>query len=220
MLYDLAFLLMDLRPARPRRSRQRGVQRVAGPMPETDGLRVLPLFLALRAATRSYALAGGAHAPDPRQAAQLAGAGATPCSGQPSTSCGHRHPMLVLLGGDDCRRPAELAAAGGRVPPAPGARILRLAHAEDASWREAGDVLAAGCSVVHRRLFRGCHCRQAPRIGHRASVCVPARPVFSGHGPGAALADASIAAEELTQLASCRACLRGGQAVLVRWRID
>ncbi|HKM62868.1 MAG TPA: hypothetical protein VJY39_10295, partial [Acidisphaera sp.] len=40
--------------------------------PETAGLRALPLFLALRAATRSYALAGAARRrSEPREAARL-----------------------------------------------------------------------------------------------------------------------------------------------------
>jgi uncharacterized protein len=40
--------------------------------PDTEGLRARPLFLALRAATRSYALAGSAHRQtNPEQAARL-----------------------------------------------------------------------------------------------------------------------------------------------------
>ncbi len=60
VLYDLAFLLMDLQL----RGRADLAECVLGSylqiMPETDGLPALPLFLALRAATRSYALAGAA----------------------------------------------------------------------------------------------------------------------------------------------------------------
>jgi aminoglycoside phosphotransferase family enzyme len=72
VLYDLAFLLMDLRL----RGRDDLGQVVLGAylelMPETGGLPALPLFLALRAATRSYALAGSARRrTDPREAARL-----------------------------------------------------------------------------------------------------------------------------------------------------
>jgi uncharacterized protein len=72
VLYDLAFLLLDLR--------LRGLGDLGDSvlaaylelMPETDGLRALPLFLALRAATRSYALAGNARRrTDPAEAIRL-----------------------------------------------------------------------------------------------------------------------------------------------------
>ena len=72
VLYDLAFLLMDLQ------LRGRGdlgnvvFNAYLDLAPETDGLRALPLFLALRAATRSYALAGSAgRRTDPQEAARL-----------------------------------------------------------------------------------------------------------------------------------------------------
>jgi uncharacterized protein len=72
VLYDLAFLLMDLH--------LRDLPDLAGAafnayldrMPEIDGLRALPLFLSLRAATRSYALAGRAtRQTDANEAARL-----------------------------------------------------------------------------------------------------------------------------------------------------
>jgi uncharacterized protein len=72
VLYDLAFLLMDLR-LRGRDDLSRVVlDAYLTLMPEGDGLPALPLFLALRAATRSYALAGGARRQsDPGNAARL-----------------------------------------------------------------------------------------------------------------------------------------------------
>jgi aminoglycoside phosphotransferase family enzyme len=72
VLYDLAFLLMDLR-LRGRDDLCKVVlDAYLGLMPETDGLRALPLFLALRAATRSYALAGSAQRrTDVQEAARL-----------------------------------------------------------------------------------------------------------------------------------------------------
>jgi len=72
VLYDLAFLLMDLRLC----GRDDLGKAVLGAylehMPETDGLLALPLFLALRTATRSYALAGSARRrTDPEETARL-----------------------------------------------------------------------------------------------------------------------------------------------------
>ena len=72
VLYDLAFLLMDLR-LRGRDDLAKFVLTAyLEMMPETDGLQALPLFLGLRAATRSYALAGSAsRRSDPEEAARL-----------------------------------------------------------------------------------------------------------------------------------------------------
>ncbi|OYV41699.1 MAG: hypothetical protein B7Z80_00790 [Rhodospirillales bacterium 20-64-7] len=154
VLYDLAFLLMDLHV------RGRGdlgnvvfntyLDRTA----ETDGLRALPLFLSLRAATRSYALAGGARrSPDKRKATGL-------------VDLARRHiaaasgflvpppPTLIMLGGADTVRRTDTAKMlAGQVAPVPGARILHLDRVGNATWREAFAVLAAGCSVLIEGMF-------------------------------------------------------------------
>ncbi len=72
VLHDLAFLLMDLE-VRGRADLSRAVlDAYLTLMPEADGLAALPLFLALRAATRSFALAGAARRQDDsRDAARL-----------------------------------------------------------------------------------------------------------------------------------------------------
>lgn len=72
VLYDLAFLLMDLRLHNRPDLADVVLESYLQIMPDTDGLRALPLFLALRAATRSYALAGGARRrTDPEEVARL-----------------------------------------------------------------------------------------------------------------------------------------------------
>lgn len=72
VLYDLAFLLMDLRLRGRDDLGDIVLEAYLKLMPETDGLDALPLFLALRAATRSYALAGSARRQsDPLNAARL-----------------------------------------------------------------------------------------------------------------------------------------------------
>jgi uncharacterized protein len=150
VLYDLAFLLMDLE------LRGRGdlgnatFNAYLDLCPETDGLATLPLFLALRAAMRSYALAGGAarHRDEPARAAHL-------------LLQARRHlaasidflapapPLLIVVGGPQERGRAGLASAlCGLVAPAPGARLLRLAPSSAAAWRDGDRVLAAGCSVL------------------------------------------------------------------------
>jgi uncharacterized protein len=148
VLYDLAFLLMDLH-LRDRDDLANAVfNAYLDAAPETDGLRALPLFLALRAATRSYALAGSAgRRANPREAARLLalarrniGAGIELLSPMP--------PRLVALGGDARFRSEMSAVLAGVIPPAPGARLLRLGASDATGWREAEGVLLAGHSVL------------------------------------------------------------------------
>jgi aminoglycoside phosphotransferase family enzyme len=153
-LYDLAFLLMDLQ-LRGRGDLANAVfNAYLDIVPETDGLRALPLFLALRAATRSYALAGSAgRRTDPAQAARVLAlarrhidAGIDFLAPEP--------PRLVALGGDIDSRPPDLAASlACLILPAPGARLLHLTATDEAGWREASGALAAGCSVVAEAAF-------------------------------------------------------------------
>jgi len=149
VLYDLAFLLMDLR-LRGRGDLGNAVfNAYLALQPETEGLLALPLFLALRAATRSYALAGSARRrANPRQAARLlalarrhidAGIG----------FLAPRQPQAIALGGDGGRGRGELAGLLAAItPPDPGARLLHLGADGETVWREACGVLAAGCSVL------------------------------------------------------------------------
>ncbi len=143
VLYDLAFLLMDLL-LRDRADLANIVfNTYLDIVPETNGLRALPLFLSLRAATRGYALAGSASRRKPRQAARL-------------LALAHRHidagiafvtshqPMLIALGGDVDRVTMNLAAPlAALAEPAPGARILPMAN-----MSAAAPILRAGCSVM------------------------------------------------------------------------
>ena len=74
VLYDLAFLLMDLLLSGHGDLANAVFNAYLDRIPETAGLRVLPLFLALRAATRSFALAGAAaRRTDSEEAARLLG---------------------------------------------------------------------------------------------------------------------------------------------------
>ncbi|HEX2943482.1 MAG TPA: phosphotransferase [Rhodopila sp.] len=181
VLYDLAFLLMDLHV--------RGCSDLANVVfntyldktAETDGLRALPLFLSLRAATRSYALAGGARrSSDKCKAARLA-------------DLARRHiaaaagflvpppPTLILLGGADSAGRANAAnMLAGQVTPAPGARVLRLGRSGNATWREAFAVLAAGCSVLIEGMFTPADERQALAA---LPLTVQLLPFWLGHLP-------------------------------------
>jgi aminoglycoside phosphotransferase family enzyme len=71
-LYDLAFLLMDLNLRGLGTLSEAVLEAYLALMPESDGLLALPLFLALRATTRAYALAGAARRhDDPATSARL-----------------------------------------------------------------------------------------------------------------------------------------------------
>ena len=148
VLYDLGFLLMDLHVRGHAGLGNAVFNAYLDVAPETDGLRTLPLFLAVRAATRSYALAGGAgRQTDPLEASRLAAAA------RQHIAAGIAFllpppPVLVMLGGGSARGRAELSAAlAPLVPPVPGARTLSLTDKE-AAWREVSAVLAAGCPVI------------------------------------------------------------------------
>jgi len=148
VLYDLAFLLMDLQMLGRGDLGNAAFNAYLDVAPETDGLRALPLFLALRAATRSYALAGSARRRvNPRQAGRLL------ASARRHIDAGiaflmPRPPLLVALGGNGGAR-AELAGALAAVcPPAPGARVLNAAEPGGATWQVASATLAAGCSIL------------------------------------------------------------------------
>ncbi|MDR3536371.1 MAG: phosphotransferase [Acetobacteraceae bacterium] len=149
VLFDLAFLLMDLH-LRGRTDLGNAVfNAYLDCAPETEGLRALPLFLAVRAATRSYALAGNARRrSDPAEAARVLAlarrhidAGSDFLAPQP--------PLLLLVGGDT--GPARIKFAemlAGVAPPVPGARLLRLDPSGTATWCQAARILQAGCSVL------------------------------------------------------------------------
>jgi aminoglycoside phosphotransferase family enzyme len=213
VLYDMAFLLMDLH-VRGRGDLGNAVFNAwLDVMPETDGLRALPLFLALRAATRGYALAGGAaRQTDPRQAARRL------------TLARHhiqagvdflvpRQPLLVAMGGDAGTGRSDLAARlAAVIRPVPGARILRLGPSIDGVCRDAGAVLEAGCSVVIEGAFAEATQRQAvadlaTRLGIRSfgfflgalpagqdevpQESMPWKALDPGQGMPAVLADAA-----------------------------
>nr|WP_283949610.1 phosphotransferase [Limobrevibacterium gyesilva] len=174
VLHDLAFLLMDLE-LRGRGDLGNAVfNAYADIAPETEGLRALPLFLALRAATRSYALAGSARrqASADRAAAVLALARRHIDAGLDFLA--PRRPVLAVLGGDAAAR-AELAPLLAALPrPAPGARLLHLAGDGDAVWDAAAAVLAAGCSVLVEGELRehGERCAAAAAMARLAAASI------------------------------------------------
>ncbi|HVY14122.1 MAG TPA: phosphotransferase [Rhodopila sp.] len=154
VLYDLAFLLMDLH-LRDRGDLANAVfNAYADVAPDTEGLRALPLFLALRAATRSYALAGSAQRQaDPRRAVELMVQARRHIAASLAFLAPAPPRLLALGGGNEHERCEMAERLAAWLPPAPGARIVPLTQAGEANWREADETLAAGCSVVLRAPF-------------------------------------------------------------------
>lgn len=124
VLYDLAFLLMDLWRHNERALANVVMNRYMDENDETDGLPLLPFFMALRAAIRAQVLATQADIADADTAAQciaqandfldLAFDLLKPCS-----------PALVAVGGLSGSGKSTVATAlADSVGPAPGARVL------------------------------------------------------------------------------------------------
>ena len=174
VLYDLAFLLMDLLVGGMTDLANEVFNSYLDHTGETAGLRALPLFLAVRAATRSYALAGGATRHPDRAAAQLAAARA------------HLHasvfflrpapPRLLVVadrqGGAQGGPAADFSASlAPRLRPVPGARLLRITmpDATDRIFAETVSVLAAGCTVLVQGDFSAARERQAVAAVARAT---------------------------------------------------
>ncbi len=137
VLYDLAFLLMDLLhrglPAHANQAFNRYLMRAMADAAPTgdallpiDGLALLPLFLATRAGIRAQVgLAAAERQPDPAQAqAKIAEAGAyldlaLACLDPPK-------PRLLAVGGLSGTGKSTLALGlAPRIGPAPGALVLR-----------------------------------------------------------------------------------------------
>lgn len=125
VLYDLAFLLMDLRHRGLKEQAALICNRYLDRADEVDGLAAMPLFLSLRAAVRAHVTATGARSlpPDDR-ARKLDEARAyfnlAEDMLRPAT------PRLVAIGGLSGTGKSSLAAAiAGDLGPTPGARVLR-----------------------------------------------------------------------------------------------
>jgi aminoglycoside phosphotransferase family enzyme len=151
VLYDLAFLLMELALRGRNDLGNATFNAYLDRAPETEGLRALPLFLALRAATRAYALAGSAaRQPGPRQAQRQAAAARRHIA----AAFGFLDPpaplFIALGGGTDAARQALAAPLAALAVPAPGARRLK---SDAPSWSAADSILAAGCAVLVEGAF-------------------------------------------------------------------
>lgn len=126
VLYDLAFLLMDLLYRGMREACGRVFNRYLDLSRDEAGLPLLPLFLSLRASVRAHVTAAAAaSATDAAQAREKL-AIADAYLGLAATLLQPRTPRLVAIGGLSGSGKSSVAAAlAGDLGRAPGARVLR-----------------------------------------------------------------------------------------------
>ena len=125
VLYDLAFLLMDLWHRDLKAGANLVLNRYLDAADENDGLTVVPLMMAIRAAVRAHVSA--ARAEDPAQAAGAAGLRTAAISYLDLARELLRPvpPRLVAIGGFSGSGKSRVAAAiAAAVGPPPGARVL------------------------------------------------------------------------------------------------
>jgi aminoglycoside phosphotransferase family enzyme len=115
ILYDLAFLLMDLLHRGERDAAAQVYNRYFDLTREADGLPLLPLFISMRAAIRAHVMLAQGRADEAQAYLTLADEALRPAA-----------PCLLAIGGLSGTGKSTLAAAlAGNYPPMPGARVLR-----------------------------------------------------------------------------------------------
>lgn len=122
VLYDLAFVLMDLWHRRLEALANLLFNRYLDATGDETGLRLLPFFMAVRAAVRAHVTAAGVSGTEPAAAGKLAEAQAylNLCR----SLLERKPPILVAIGGYSGSGKSTVAAAvAPRLGPAPGARI-------------------------------------------------------------------------------------------------
>jgi len=123
ILYDLAFLLMDLRHLGHRESANLVFNRYLDLADEEGGLRVMPLFLSLRSAIRAHVTATAVDQPGPDAAAV---AEARRYLDEACAALRPAPPRLIAIGGLSGTGKSTLAAAlAPELGAPPGARVLR-----------------------------------------------------------------------------------------------
>ncbi|MDE2230276.1 MAG: phosphotransferase [Alphaproteobacteria bacterium] len=175
ILFDLAFLLMDLH--------QRGLDVLANILLNryldvtggTEGLAALPLMLSVRAATRTYALAGAAQRHARKNEAQYYAAAARSHLALASSLLKPAPPRLIAIGGVEGSAKTSIAhELAATYQPVPGARVLRSATAFRDVLRLSSHARLpatdddATAETAHRRLASDAE--QALRAGFTAIV--------------------------------------------------
>jgi uncharacterized protein len=182
VLYDLAFLLMDLELAGMHIQANIVFNSYLDATTAADGLIALPLMMSIRAGTRAYAVAGSSlRRADPEQSRRLA-AVAQDLMRLAFALLEPGSPYLVAIGGGtDVDLSAMAAALAPAFRPAPGARIARTIDATAAPLSNRTDaIVSAGYTEIIARPFDTSAERQ-----HVAELAAAHRVPFLGLWLGA-----------------------------------
>jgi len=154
VLYDLAFVLMDLWQSGLHAQANAVLNCYLDATGDDEGLPVLPLMLSLRAGTRAFAVAGASRRrTDAEESRRLAESAQGLMSFALSLLAPGR-PRLVAIGGTTSDDALGRATALAPTHPAPGARIYG-AERKPLSWRASCNAaLAAGYAVIVAGSFR------------------------------------------------------------------
>src|SRR5579885_1446540 len=126
VLYDLAFLLMDLLYRKLDAAANAVMNRYLDLARDDHGMAALPLFLSLRAAIRAHVTAAAAAAQRGDQQRRQKAAAARRYLALAETLLAPAPPRLVAVGGLSGSGKSTIAQAlAPDLPPAPGARVLR-----------------------------------------------------------------------------------------------
>ena len=198
LLYDLAFLLIDLHHGGQDLLANVVFNQYLDAMPGEDDLGLLPLMMSIRAATRAYALAGSSQRRTDRSEIARFAASAKSMLERASALLRKTRPQLVAIGGfGGSRKNDIIARIAAEMPPAPGARIIRSGAARrrvtgiaaadrlkptaygadindsvyDNLFRQAEVVLAAGHSaIIDASFFYPHHRRAIQALADRAGL--------------------------------------------------
>jgi aminoglycoside phosphotransferase family enzyme len=170
VLYDLAFLLVDLDQRGLNDLANLAFNRYLDDAAETDGLEALPLMLSIRAAIRAYALASGSQRrPRGEEKSRFAATARRLLTRSRSLLPLVPASLCAIGGGEADERAALACGLAADFAPLPGARLLHLKAPSDNVAEEALQVLRAGYSVVVEADFREREQRAAARaIADRA----------------------------------------------------
>ncbi len=155
VLYDLAFLLMDLCQVGLHAQASGVFNHYLDATANDEGLRALPLMISVRAGTRAYALAGSSlRKTEPEQGRRLAAA-AQNLMALAFSLLDPGSPRLVAIGGGtEADRSAMATALAPSFRPEPGARIVQTSDMTAAALSDqTAEIVAAGYTAVFARSF-------------------------------------------------------------------
>ena len=168
VLYDLAFLLMDLWHRGLKPGANLVLNRYLDVLDESDGLTLVPLLMAIRAAVRAHVSATRAEEPAEAANAKTLRREAVSYFHLAQALLKPVPPRLVAIGGFSGSGKSTVAAAiAEAIGAPPGARVLSTATASASAW--AASRRRRGC---RRRPIAGkCPGRSTTRWGKRPSTC-------------------------------------------------